>query len=823
MDAGYSDGVNPDATDYLGNPRVEGDAIDLGAVEGALESPAGRVYIVTSLDDTIAANDGVLTFAEAFLAANTNQPTGDAPGGSSSETDVIRFAGDLAGTIAVDAGPLTVLGDLRIEGPGAEALTFDAEGESRVFIVHAGAKAAFSGLTITGGRADSGGGVWNAGGLTMMNVVIAGNRAVTDAGRGAGIFSVGPLELVQTVFSANVAAGEWAEGPAVYGDGSLDIAFCTFAGNHAPDARNVAATGRISMHDSLFGQNEGDPVDGTCADDYTLQNNLVGIDPRFVRAPSAGPDEMWGTEDDDFGDLRLTGASPAIDVGGAAETATDAAGNSREYGTAVDIGAYECQQAVSVIRETPSVCVTIAEDSFDLSDGTISLREAIYYAGTLVGETTITFVDTLDGARMLLDGSSLWIDKGLTIDASGLDSLIVDAQWNNRVFFVANQDGTVRFTGLTITGGDVRDGAGILNVGSLDLADVRVLGNADPVAMAGTLYVIPPMDGPANRGGGIYNGGSLTVTNGLIVGNEATAGGGIYNTGSLDVRSSTIVGNEASLYAGTAIGSMSTGGDGIFYTGTNHGTNLENTIVAGNGSKSRDDVCTDLDSSDPDFESGITLSYSFVGGVNTKVTFEAGSTGYVCGARWDPIDPRFASSPSRGADLIWGTEDDVLDLSLAPDSPAINAGNAALLPPDAWDLDGDGDTSEPLPVDAAGNPRVAHRFVDMGAFEYNEPWSQPGDANGDYRVTTEDMTLVRANWGRAVTPGNAAAGDLSGDGKVNSVDLDLVRTHFGKGAAFPPASALGFSTANEPSEDTSDEDENPMRPAAVDLILAGLS
>ena len=408
--------------------------------------------------------------------------------------------------------------------------------------------------------------------------------------------------------------------------------------------------------------------------------------------------------------------------------------------------------------------------------------------------------------------------------------MTVDAQWKNRVFFVGNQDGTVHFVGLTITGGDVRDGAGILNVGSLDLADVRVMGNADPVAMAGSLYVIPSIDGPANCGGGIYNGGSLAVTNGLIVGNQATAGGGIYNTGSLDVRSSTIVGNEASRYAGAVIGPMSTGGDGIFYTGVNHHTNLENTIVAQNGSKSREDIYTDLGSSHPGppFGPGITLSHSLVGGFSGKVMFEDGSTGYVCGTRWDPIDPRFASSPSRGPDLIWGTDDDVLNLSLAPDSPAINTGNGALLPADEWDLDGDGDVSESLPVDAAGTPRVAHRFVDMGAYEYSEPWSQPGDTNGDYRVTTEDMMCIRANWGHEVTPGDVAAGDLSGDGLVGAADLNLVRAHLGKGANVPAVAVATadprlFAQLGAASEDSNAETETSARLKAVDLILAGLA
>lgn len=38
-------------------------------------------------------------------------------------------------------------------------------------------------------------------------------------------------------------------------------------------------------------------------------------DPLLIRLPSSGPDTLWGTPDDDYGDLRLLPNSPAIDSG----------------------------------------------------------------------------------------------------------------------------------------------------------------------------------------------------------------------------------------------------------------------------------------------------------------------------------------------------------------------------------------------------------------------------------------------------------------------------------------------------------------------------
>jgi hypothetical protein len=97
----------------------------------------------------------------------------------------------------------------------------------------------------------------------------------------------------------------------------------------------------------------------------------------------------------------------------------------------------------------------------------------------------------------------------------------------------------------------------------------------------------------------------------------------------------------------------------------------------------------------------------------------AGGTGNING------DALFVDAD--GGDNIPGTEDDNLRLGIA--SPAIDAGDNTAVPPDAGDLDGDGDTSEPIPFDLDGNPRFVDDpgvpdtgvgpppIVDMGAYE----------------------------------------------------------------------------------------------------------
>src|SRR5205823_1894750 len=78
----------------------------------------------------------------------------------------------------------------------------------------------------------------------------------------------------------------------------------------------------------------------------------INTNPKFVRTPSPGADAVWGTADDDYGDLRLQSTSPCIDVGSNAAIpagiTTDIRGKNRIIdfpgvggGAVVDMGAYE--------------------------------------------------------------------------------------------------------------------------------------------------------------------------------------------------------------------------------------------------------------------------------------------------------------------------------------------------------------------------------------------------------------------------------------------------------------------------------------------------
>src|SRR5262249_30800867 len=109
-------------------------------------------------------------------------------------------------TINLAFGQLELSHTETILGPAA-GLTVSGGGLSRVFQVDAGVTAFLSGLTITGGSADNGGGLVNHGTLTLTNCTLSGNSASHSGG---GLWNNGTLTLTNGTVSGNLAAGNTA-------------------------------------------------------------------------------------------------------------------------------------------------------------------------------------------------------------------------------------------------------------------------------------------------------------------------------------------------------------------------------------------------------------------------------------------------------------------------------------------------------------------------------------------------------------------------------------------------------------------------------------
>jgi hypothetical protein len=106
--------------------------------------------------------------------------------------------------------------------------------------------------------------------------------------------------------------------------------------------------------------------------------------------------------------------------------------------------------------------------------------------------------------------------------------------------------------------------------------------------------------------------------------------------------------------------------------------------------------------------------YVLEGSATLEHTCVQGWTGDLGGTGNAGGNPHFEDAD--GADNIIGTSDD--NARLGTNSSCRDAGNAGALPGDWFDLDGDGDANEAMPVDLDFEPRVAGPVIDIGAFEF---------------------------------------------------------------------------------------------------------
>jgi len=226
--------------------------------------------------------------------------------------------------------------------------------------------------------------------------------------------------------------------------------------------------------------------------------------------------------------------------------------------------------------------IEVDSDSDSIADdGFCTLREAITNAnndtalyGTAgecaagSGTDTITFA----GDYTITIGSTLpQITSNIIIDGSS-QSVVVNGADSYRVLDVAASTGFLNLEGLTIANGHVTDdkGGGIYNAGSLVVTRGTFSGNSTSSSTGGGTY----------DGAGIYNTGTLAVTSSTFSGNTANrgSGGGIYNEqyGTITtIANSTFSGNSA-FY----------GGGGIFNSYDTTITSIVNSTFSGNSAQS---------------------------------------------------------------------------------------------------------------------------------------------------------------------------------------------------------------------------------------------
>ena len=484
-------------------------------------------------------------------------------------------------------------------------------------------------------------------------------------------------------------------------------------------------------------------------DGVTLYGGFVGTEPSLGDRdadPTAHETVLSGEVDDpaEFGDNLYTVIACAEGVTAALDglTVTRAASDSdlgaiTNDGTAALTGVSVSENGAQAIRSEGTLTVTGSSISDNGGCGIWSTG-TLDVAGSVVAENGFDWTSPKAASvkgGIYNAGTATVTDTQITGNLSSIGGGV--ANWDGTLVM---RDCVVSENSATFRGGGISNEQNFATA-VVTLENCVVTGNATT---------------QNSEGGGIFNFGTLNVAATVIAGNAADAdGGGIFTVGTLNLTNSTVAANTA----------KGNGGGICQYVDTATAA-INNTIVALNEASTANDLFN--------VEGAVSGAHNLISNGSDQTEFIDAADGNLVGTAADPIDPRFLADPSPGDDGDWGTEDDDFgDLRLRLDSPAVDAGNTAL----AVDAFG-----TPLTVDLDGDPRVQGTAVDMGAYESPPPVD--GDINLDGAVNSDDLDVVRANWGQSVPPGSITDGDLNADGKVNSDDLNVIRANWGLTARF---------------------------------------
>ncbi|WP_375513917.1 DUF4347 domain-containing protein [uncultured Nostoc sp.] len=351
--------------------------------------------------------------------------------------------------------------------------------------------------------------------------------------------------------------------------------------------------------------------------------------------------------------------------------------------------------------------------------------------------------------------------------------------------------GTLSLTTSTVSnnyayvGYNTAYGGGIFNTGKLSINNSTVSNNR---ADASGLNRGGPDPYPS-YGGGIYNLGTVDITNSSVSNNSAADGGGISNSGTFSLTNSTVSDNSV-YYTGGGIlnsGTLTLTNDTItnntaegFYgvpgngggVVSNGGTVIVgDTIIAGNFYTGNPDDA-------PNSGYSRDVSGNFTDAGNNLIGDRTGSTGFttstLVGTGTNPIDPRLSPLQNNGGATFTN--------ALLGDSPAINAGNNALIPAG-------------ITTDQRGGQfnRISKGTVDIGALEFN---GLNGTKGADNLVGKNYSDIINAQTGNDTITGNQGNDILTGGGGKDKFvynlgdGVDTITDFGGLGKGSNPSAAI---------------------------------
>lgn len=341
------------------------------------------------------------------------------------------------------------------------------------------------------------------------------------------------------------------------------------------------------------------------------------------------------------------------------------------------------------------------------------------------GDNTVKIEhSTVNGNMAGQNGGGIWnSDTQGTVTLSGSrlnENTAIDGS-------AIHSEGPTTLIGSTVENGIASGIGAIVANNTVQLVNSIVRGNS-----AGT------------DGGGLYTRGNATLTNVVLSGNRADEpgstgeGGGWYVDGGTSTATHITIGGNYATHQG----------GGIFVN--NGQLTLYNSILSGNLSSSGGNDGLVGTSGTLTTESALYGDILNTGG--TFNTINVIASGFSSGGYVVPVvNPPTQTPTNTGV------------FALLPASTGIDVGDPNLLPADTFDLNGNNNLIEPLPIDLAGGVRNSNG-PDMGAYEAR----LYGDRDEDDVLEPTDFIYIINRIGS-----NDLSADIDGDSDVDATDVQM--------------------------------------------------
>ena len=505
------------------------------------------------------------------------------------DSDIAMTDDEAAGFV----GGVAINKDIVIDGKGH---TIDAKNLGRIFSIGEGFAVTLTNATLINGKAVEGGAIYNDGSLTLSDVKLSDNAA---DGYGGAVFNNGELVVSDSVFDSNDIVNRGSAsvdygGAAIYNwyDGILTVSGSNFT-NNIKNYKNgdrlvgaVATIGDATISDSYFVNNSGrwggaisasgyliagDDVNTLTVSGSTFKENggLYGAG-IFVAGSDFTVSDCVFDKNTAFGKGNMTpnnnnGAAIVVtdtgkDITGAI-TGSNFTNNKAQYGGAI----YICEGNIAISDSL------FENNSADVEGGAIDIDSAINNPVVTVKDSK--FVNNTPQAihnfKELHLGIETFTDLQNAIDlVDGILTLDSD--------IAMTDDEAANFVNGVIINKNIRiDGKGH-TIDAKNLGRIFSIGEGFAVTLTNATLI----NGKADKGGAIYNDGSLTLSDVKLSDNAADGyGGAVFNNGELVVSDSVFDSNDI-VNRGSA--SVDYGGAAIYnwYDGilTVSGSNFTNNI-----------------------------------------------------------------------------------------------------------------------------------------------------------------------------------------------------------------------------------------------------